>query len=95
MVVESMGLTQSFSVRTRSLFLSAAATTPKFLTLKNHWFLEIGKRISCCHECGMQVVMLLEKMAPGGWICKTDPEGKEWELVSSGYRNEYDNCIQS
>lgn len=30
------------------------------------------------------------KMAPGGWICKTDPEGKEWELVSSGYRNEYD-----
>lgn len=30
------------------------------------------------------------KMAPGGWICKTDPDGKEWELVSSGYRNEYD-----
>ena len=30
------------------------------------------------------------KMAPGGWICRTDPEGKEWELVSSGYRNEYD-----
>lgn len=30
------------------------------------------------------------KMAPGGWICKTDPEGKSWELISSGYRNEYD-----
>ena len=30
------------------------------------------------------------KLAPGGWICKTDPEGREWELVSSGYRNEYD-----
>ena len=29
-------------------------------------------------------------MAPGGWICRTDPEGKEWELVSSGFRNEYD-----
>lgn len=29
-------------------------------------------------------------MAPGGWICKTDPEGKSFELISSGYRNEYD-----
>lgn len=29
-------------------------------------------------------------MAPGGWIAKTDPEGKTWEIVSSGYRNEYD-----
>ncbi len=30
------------------------------------------------------------KMAPGGWICKMDPDGKSIELVSSGYRNEYD-----
>ena len=30
------------------------------------------------------------KMAPGGWICKTDPDGKKFELVSSGYRNQYD-----
>jgi putative heme-binding domain-containing protein len=30
------------------------------------------------------------KLAPGGWICKTDPEGKSFELVSCGYRNEYD-----
>lgn len=29
-------------------------------------------------------------MAPGGWICRTDPDGKSWELVSSGYRNQYD-----
>ena len=29
-------------------------------------------------------------MAPGGWICRTDPEGKKWELVSTGYRNQYD-----
>ena len=29
-------------------------------------------------------------MSPGGWICKTDPEGKEFELVSSGFRNPYD-----
>ncbi len=30
------------------------------------------------------------KMAPGGWICKTDPEGQRWELVSIGFRNQYD-----
>jgi len=30
------------------------------------------------------------KLAPGGWICKTDPEGKSWEVRSIGYRNPYD-----
>jgi len=30
------------------------------------------------------------KLAPGGWICKTDPEGKTFELISVGYRNQYD-----
>lgn len=30
------------------------------------------------------------RMAPGGWIAKTDPEGKEWEMISVGYRNPYD-----
>lgn len=29
-------------------------------------------------------------MAPGGWIAKTDPDGKEWELIATGFRNEYD-----
>lgn len=29
-------------------------------------------------------------LGPGGWIAKTDPEGKSWELVASGFRNEYD-----
>ncbi len=29
-------------------------------------------------------------LAPGGFIARTDPDGKAWELVSSGYRNEYD-----
>lgn len=29
-------------------------------------------------------------LAPGGWICRMDPEGKHWELVSMGYRNEFD-----
>jgi putative heme-binding domain-containing protein len=30
------------------------------------------------------------KMAPGGWVCKTDPEGKSFELIGCGFRNEYD-----
>lgn len=30
------------------------------------------------------------KLAPGGWICKTDLAGKSWEVFSMGYRNPYD-----
>ena len=29
-------------------------------------------------------------LAPGGYIARTDPEGKEWEILSIGYRNQYD-----
>jgi putative heme-binding domain-containing protein len=29
-------------------------------------------------------------LAPGGWVAKTDPEGKTWEIITSGYRNAYD-----
>lgn len=29
-------------------------------------------------------------LAPGGWVVKTDPDGKSFELISSGFRNEYD-----
>lgn len=29
-------------------------------------------------------------LAPGGWIAQTDQAGKEWELISAGYRNQYD-----
>jgi putative heme-binding domain-containing protein len=29
-------------------------------------------------------------LAPGGWIAKTDPDGKTWEMVSVGYRNQFD-----
>ncbi|WP_422927171.1 c-type cytochrome [Singulisphaera sp. PoT] len=29
-------------------------------------------------------------MAPGGYVAKFDPEGKNWEMVSIGYRNSYD-----
>lgn len=28
--------------------------------------------------------------APGGWICKCDPEGKNFELFANGFRNAYD-----
>ena len=33
--------------------------------------------------------MTTEK-APGGYVCRVDPDGKDWELVSMGYRNAYD-----
>jgi putative heme-binding domain-containing protein len=29
-------------------------------------------------------------LAPGGYICRTDPDGKTFELISYGYRNAYD-----
>ncbi len=29
-------------------------------------------------------------LAPGGWICNVDESGKNWEVFSMGYRNEYD-----
>lgn len=28
--------------------------------------------------------------APRGWIAKTDPEGENWEIIATGFRNEYD-----
>ncbi len=31
-----------------------------------------------------------EVMAPGGWIARTDPDGKKWELITIGFRNQYD-----
>ncbi|MBR9800517.1 c-type cytochrome [bacterium] len=30
------------------------------------------------------------RLAPGGWIAITDPEGADWEMFSVGYRNPYD-----
>lgn len=34
-------------------------------------------------------------LAPGGWIAETDPDGKNWEMVSVGYRNQYDFAFDS
>lgn len=31
-----------------------------------------------------------DRHAPGGWIVNIDPEGKNWKLVSAGYRNPFD-----
>jgi putative heme-binding domain-containing protein len=31
-----------------------------------------------------------DTLAPGGCIYRVDPQGKNWELISSGYRNQYD-----
>ena len=30
------------------------------------------------------------RMAPGGWIARFRPDGSDWQLVSIGYRNQYD-----
>lgn len=29
-------------------------------------------------------------LGPGGWIARTDPDGKKWELIAVGFRNEFD-----
>jgi len=31
-----------------------------------------------------------DRGAPGGWVANLDPEGKNWELVASGFRNPFD-----
>lgn len=31
-----------------------------------------------------------DRLAPGGWIAKMNPDGSDFEIISSGYRNPYD-----
>ena len=33
------------------------------------------------------------KLAPGGWIARCDPNGENIEIVSNGYRNQYDIAL--
>ncbi|MCP3915909.1 MAG: c-type cytochrome [bacterium] len=33
------------------------------------------------------------KLAPGGWIARCDPDGTNVEILSSGYRNQYDIAL--
>jgi len=35
------------------------------------------------------------KLAPGGWIASTDPDGKTWDIFSIGYRNPYDMAFNA
>ncbi|QNN24542.1 c-type cytochrome [Planctomycetales bacterium ZRK34] len=34
-------------------------------------------------------------LAPGGWVARTDLEGKTWTLVSNGFRNAYDGAFNA
>ena len=34
--------------------------------------------------------LILNLPPPGGWIAQLDPDGREWELLASGFRNPYD-----
>ena len=31
--------------------------------------------------------------APGGWICRISPDGKDWKMVASGFRNSVDIAL--
>lgn len=33
--------------------------------------------------------------APGGYICRIDPDGKTWEVVAVGFRNQYDAAFNA
>ncbi|MFI4874573.1 MAG: c-type cytochrome, partial [Blastopirellula sp. JB062] len=35
------------------------------------------------------------KMAPAGWIARTDKDGKNWELFCAGFRNPYDMAFNA
>ncbi len=35
------------------------------------------------------------KLAPGGWVAKTDRNGETWEMFSVGYRNPYDMAFNA
>ncbi len=34
-------------------------------------------------------------LAPGGYVVRTDPDGKAWELVLGGFRNAYDHAFNA
>lgn len=33
------------------------------------------------------------RMAPGGWVARFTPDGKNWELFANGFRNDFDICF--
>jgi putative heme-binding domain-containing protein len=36
-----------------------------------------------------------DRMAPGGWIARFTPDGKNWQLFSIGYRNQFDAAFNA
>jgi putative heme-binding domain-containing protein len=38
----------------------------------------------------MQTDGVWRKDRPGGWVCRLDPSGQDWETVAVGFRNPYD-----
>ncbi len=34
-----------------------------------------------------------DRMAPGGWVARFTPDGKNWEVFAIGFRNNYDICF--
>lgn len=34
-------------------------------------------------------------MAPGGWIAQVSPDGQDWQLLASGFRNQYDIALNT
>ncbi|MCA9125701.1 MAG: c-type cytochrome [Planctomycetales bacterium] len=35
------------------------------------------------------------RLAPGGWICRMDPDGSNVQLIATGFRNEYDMAFNA
>lgn len=34
-------------------------------------------------------------LAPGGWIAQVSPDGKDWQMLASGFRNQYDIALNT
>ncbi len=75
--------------RTVSHLLSVRAITPSQQNSVHRAFLETGAKISCCHECGMRGACG-RYPGPRRLDCQSRSDGKNWELLASGFRNQYD-----
>ena len=49
-----------------------------------------GAKTTCCRACRTAPASCANVLGPGGCIYRVDPEGKHWELLSTGYRNPFD-----
>ena len=49
-----------------------------------------GARTTSCPRMVDGSGFMTDEKAPGGFICRVSPDGKNWELVSMGYRNPFD-----